>query len=466
MANENGRPWYRDPRVIIPAVVVILAALITAIATIIVSCPEPDFSMSVYPLTGRTSPGGTSQTLVTIEPIGGYKHHVTLEASEQPHGIVITFNPKGGPTPPYSSTINMNVATDVPAGDYGITVKGLGADGTEHTCKYMLTVIPPTHTPDFNISVNPVQGEVDQGKVIETTVTVKSIQGYERPVSLSATGQPSNILIAFIPPTGEPTPAYTSTMTINVARDVPVGDYTIIVKGTGTDGIAHSVKYSLTVIPSKQVRPPTAVVSATPATIEEGESVALSGVDSTDPDGTIVTYAWNFGDDRTATGPTVTHTYSTSGSYTVTLTVTDNDGLSDTATVEITVSTPLVIKITSPKSGDKVPISTIVRGTISGELPEGQYMWVVINPHPSPGEWWPQVRRIEPLKGQWYVEVWLGREEEDVGNEFDIVVILVNEKDDQAYSDYLARGRETGDYPGIPLPTSANIMDVITVIRK
>lgn len=64
------------------------------------------------------------------------------------------------------------------------------------------------------------------------------------------------------------------------------------------------------------------------------------------------------------------------------------------------------------------------------------------------------------------VEVWLGREEEDVGIEFDIAVILVNEEDDQYYSNYLARGKETGDYPGIPLPPSANIMDVITVFRK
>jgi len=75
------------------------------------------------------------------------------------------------------------------------------------------------------------------------------------------------------------------------------------------------------------------------------------------------------------------------------------------------------------------------------------------------------MQRIEPLKGQWYVEVWLGREEEDVGIEFDIAVILVNEEDDQYYSNYLARGKETGDYPGIPLPPSANIMDVITVFR-
>jgi len=203
----------------------------------------------------------------------------------------------------------------------------------------------------------------------------------------------------------------------------------------------------------------------TRTTIEEGESIPFSGVGSTDPDGTIETYAWDFGDGRTATGPTVRHTYSTGGSYMVTLTVTDNDGLSDITAIGVIVKPPLVIEITSLQSGDEVPISTPVRGTISGELPEGQYIWVVINPHASPGHWWPQGRRIEPLGGQWHVEVWLGREE-DAGMAFDIAVILVNEEGDQRYRTYLARGAETGDYPGIPLHPSANIMDVITVIRK
>ena len=126
----------------------------------------------------------------------------------------------------------------------------------------------------------------------------------------------------------------------------------------------------------------------------------------------------------------------------------------------------LQIKITSPEEGDEVPISTIVSGTFSGELTEGQYMWVVINPHPSPGQWWPQGGRIDPWKGQWNVPAWLGREKEDIGKEFDIAVILVDERDDQYYWNYLKTGQETGSYPPIPLPASTMIIDRITVVRK
>jgi PKD repeat protein len=57
-----------------------------------------------------------------------------------------------------------------------------------------------------------------------------------------------------------------------------------------------------------------------------GLAVAVDGSSSADPDGTIVSRAWSFGDGATASGPTATHTYAAAGTYTVTLTVTDDDG--------------------------------------------------------------------------------------------------------------------------------------------
>ena len=249
---------------------------------------------------------------------------------------------------------------------------------------------------EFNITIDPMQGAVHQGGVITTAITIEAIHGYKHPVSLSATGQPSGIVVTFVPPISGPTPSYTSTVTINVYPSVPAGDKKITMEGTGADGKEHSCSYTLTVKPA---------VTPTPTTT-----------------------------------PTPSPTPS---------------------------PTPILrIKITSPKEGDEVPVSTIVSGTFSGELPEGQYMWVVINPHSSPGQWWPQGGRINPGKGQWNVQVWLGREKEDTGKEFDIAVILVNEKDDQYYRDYLKTGQETGSYPGIPLPASADIIDRITVMRK
>lgn len=60
-------------------------------------------------------------------------------------------------------------------------------------------------------------------------------------------------------------------------------------------------------------------------------AVIVDGSSSYDADGSIVSYAWDFGDGSTATGMTATHTYAEIGYYTITLTVTDNDGFTGSA---------------------------------------------------------------------------------------------------------------------------------------
>jgi PKD repeat protein len=66
--------------------------------------------------------------------------------------------------------------------------------------------------------------------------------------------------------------------------------------------------------------------------------VAVDGAASSDADGTVASYAWNFGDGGTGSGMTASHTYATPGTYTVSLTVTDDDGATATTTRAITVT--------------------------------------------------------------------------------------------------------------------------------
>ena len=69
--------------------------------------------------------------------------------------------------------------------------------------------------------------------------------------------------------------------------------------------------------------------------VSEGSApleVHFDASSSTDPDGQIVSYAWNFGDGNTGSGRIVTHTYADPGSYTPSLTVTDDRGAAHTAT--------------------------------------------------------------------------------------------------------------------------------------
>jgi hypothetical protein len=62
----------------------------------------------------------------------------------------------------------------------------------------------------------------------------------------------------------------------------------------------------------------------------------LDGGGSSDPDGSIASYAWSFGDGSSGTGRTIVHTYASATSYTVTLTVTDNDGETATQSKAVT----------------------------------------------------------------------------------------------------------------------------------
>lgn len=79
---------------------------------------------------------------------------------------------------------------------------------------------------------------------------------------------------------------------------------------------------------------PVASFVATP----NGLSVSVDGTASNDPDGSIASYAWTFGDGGTAAGATAGHAYAAAGTYTVTLTVTDNRGGQGTTSKPVTVT--------------------------------------------------------------------------------------------------------------------------------
>jgi PKD repeat protein len=85
-------------------------------------------------------------------------------------------------------------------------------------------------------------------------------------------------------------------------------------------------------------QPPTAALAATPSTGAAPLTVSFYGSGSTDPDGTIASYSWNFGDGGNSTAANASHIYASAGIYTATLTVTDNKNASASGTVTIIVN--------------------------------------------------------------------------------------------------------------------------------
>ncbi|MGH9421713.1 MAG: PKD domain-containing protein, partial [Thermoanaerobaculia bacterium] len=97
-----------------------------------------------------------------------------------------------------------------------------------------------------------------------------------------------------------------------------------------------------------ETQPPLGSVDG-PYTSAEGSAVNMSAAGSLDPNGSIVSYQWSFGDGGTATGSSVSHTYTNNGTYNVNMIVTDNDGLVDT--VATTASVSNVAPVVQPFSG-------------------------------------------------------------------------------------------------------------------
>ena len=100
---------------------------------------------------------------------------------------------------------------------------------------------------------------------------------------------------------------------------------------TDNNGATASNSISITVRAPAPNRRPVARASATPKTGAAPLEVAFSSSGSRDPDGTINSYAWSFGDGATSTEPNPSHTYAVAGTYTATLTVTDNNGATTAA---------------------------------------------------------------------------------------------------------------------------------------
>lgn len=131
----------------------------------------------------------------------------------------------------------------------------------------------------------------------------------------------------------------------SVTATLGAGQYFLQVEGvgkgdltTGYSGYGSIGQYRISgaYVQGSSLLPPTASLTATPVTGYSPLTVTLNGSASKDSDGSITAYNWNFGDGTSGSGNASTsHVYQTAGTYTATLTVTDNSGLTSSATQTI-----------------------------------------------------------------------------------------------------------------------------------
>ena len=151
--------------------------------------------------------------------------------------------------------------------------------------------------------------------------------------------------------------------------------YTVTAIDNASSQSAKSTAVSVTT-PSCTNTPP--IANAGPdQTVQTLVSVAFNGSGSSDPGGSIASYAWNFGDGATGTGVAPSHSYSSAGVYTVTLTVTDNQG----ATAQDTMLVTALNRPPTANAGADQTVQTLVsvafNGSGSSDLDGtiGSYAW-------------------------------------------------------------------------------------------
>ncbi len=206
---------------------------------------------------------------------------------------------------------------DLSLGKHYITLTVTDNDNQSYTDTFTIwIVINPLTAPDVIIN-SPENGAIfNHDEQITFNASVSDPDG-----SIVSYSWTSDIYGEIKSGSGEPE-SFTSTL--------PEGEHEITLIVTDDNGLTGQDTVWITVAEN---RPPVADAGSD-RTVAANSTVLFDASNSYDPDGTIVSYEWDFGDNTTATGITVTHSFDY-GTYTVTLTVTDNDGATDTDTITV-----------------------------------------------------------------------------------------------------------------------------------
>ena len=133
-----------------------------------------------------------------------------------------------------------------------------------------------------------------------------------------------------------------------------------------------AVMWSITLPPASAPEPNVAPSAGFASSCGDQGGCSFDGSASADSDGSVVKYAWDFGDGSSGSGASPDHVFVASGSYTVTLTVTDDGGARDSVSHEVSVSVPaspvsFVGAVHSGSGASRVKQVDVPSGTRAGD---------------------------------------------------------------------------------------------------
>ena len=284
-------------------------------------------------VTDSNSQTGSTWQLVTVRqyPVASF----TFSPAPQIANLTVTFNasasyPRGGTIVSYywnfgdqnianvTTPITYHAFKTAKQQTYNVTLTVLGSYGltatTWHTVRIITySVASFTYSPSY-----PIVNQIVSFNASASIPNGETMVSYAWKFGDGATGSGKTV-----------THAYTA-----------FGTYTVTLNVTSSNGLSNVLSKLITILTF-----PVAAFTYSPAEPIINQTVTFNASASYAYFGSIVSYAWKFGDGATNTTSSniVTHAYKAAGTYNVTLTVTDNHGLTKTAWKLITVYTFLYV---------------------------------------------------------------------------------------------------------------------------
>ncbi|GGO67788.1 S8 family serine peptidase [Bowmanella pacifica] len=306
--------------------------------------PTPGFRFSAAPLSTSVVAGETASYEFIVSSVADWDGSIALSLEAPLADASLSAS---SVSPGDSFMLTVPTTADTQWGDYEFTVTGTSGELVKSQ-RVALTVIPQGLT-DFTYNNNDSQAIPDNdadGIIsvinIPDDITVFGTDAY---VNISHTWS-GDLLVKLTAPSGTEAVLHNRTGSgeDDIDRsfqldafngEIATGDWLLSVSDNASldTGTLNSWSLTITGIGEVLPAPPQAGFSA------QSEGLQTSFTDtSTDVNGDIVSWSWDFGDGNSSSEQNPLHMYAASGTYSVTLTVTDSEGNTDSHSMDITVS--------------------------------------------------------------------------------------------------------------------------------
>lgn len=196
-------------------------------ATLRVSVPSPDYSLTAVPASLQLSPGGSAPVTITAAPINGFSGVVTVVPALPPGVDVDLKSFTLGPGEAKTVTVSLLPGA---ASFVSLPFNGTTPGGPSRSAS---VAISSQTTPDFTLSVTPAVINLPAGGRASAQVTLVPLNGWSSSVDVTVTGT-SGISIA--PPAFPLLPGLPYPVEIRAADDAPPGAVTLFFKASGANG--------------------------------------------------------------------------------------------------------------------------------------------------------------------------------------------------------------------------------------